>query len=33
MPMLPPGETALLTFRLHGTIPAAAGRELAATLR
>ncbi len=30
MPALPPGETALLTFRLHGTIPAAAARELQA---
>lgn len=28
--MLPPGETALLTFRLHGTIPATAARELQA---
>ncbi len=30
MPAQPPGETALLTFRLHGTIPAAAARELQA---
>ena len=28
-----PGETSFLTFRLHGTIPAAAGRELKAALR
>ncbi|AMJ67537.1 hypothetical protein [Hymenobacter sp. PAMC 26628] len=28
--MLPPGETALLTFRLHGTIPAAAAHALQA---
>jgi putative transposase len=28
-----PGETAFLTFRLHGTIPAATGRELKAALR
>ena len=28
-----PGETSFLTFRLHGTIPAAVGRQLAAELR
>ncbi len=28
-----PGTTAFLTFRLHGTVPAAAGRELKAALR
>ncbi|MBF9222883.1 transposase [Hymenobacter ruricola] len=28
-----PGETSFLTFRLHGTIPAATGRELKAELR
>jgi REP element-mobilizing transposase RayT len=28
-----PGETHLLTFRLHGTVPAATGRELQAELR
>ena len=28
-----PGTTSFLTFRLHGTIPAATGRELAAGLR
>ena len=27
-----PGETAFVTFRLHGTIPAAAARELKAAL-
>jgi len=27
-----PGETAFITFRLHGTIPAATGRELKAAL-
>ena len=31
--MLPPGETAFITFRLHGTIPAATARELKAALR
>lgn len=31
--MLPPGETALLTFRLPGTIPAATARALKAGLR
>ncbi|MCC3151720.1 transposase [Hymenobacter sp. BT770] len=30
---LPPGETAFITFRLHGTIPAAEGRRLKAELR
>jgi len=30
--MLPPGETALLTLRLHGTIPAATARKLKANL-
>ena len=30
---LPPGETALLTLRLHGTVPAATARELNAQLR
>lgn len=30
---LPPGETAFLTLRLHGTVPAATGRELRAELR
>jgi REP element-mobilizing transposase RayT len=30
--MLPPGETAFITFRLHGTIPAATGRELKVAL-
>jgi hypothetical protein len=29
--MLPPGETALITFRLHGTIPVATARELKAS--
>ncbi|WP_210513865.1 transposase [Hymenobacter terricola] len=29
---LPSGTTSFLTFRLHGTIPAATGRELKATL-
>ena len=28
-----PGETRFLTFRLHGTVPAAAGRELKAQLQ
>lgn len=31
--MLPPGETVFLTFRLHGTVPAATARELQAELR
>ena len=31
--LLPPGETAFLTFRLHGTIPATTSRELKAELR
>jgi len=31
--MLPPGETALLTLRLPGTLPAATARELSAVLR
>jgi REP element-mobilizing transposase RayT len=30
--MLPPGETVFITFRLHGTIPAATARELKAGL-
>ncbi len=30
--MLPPGDTAFITFRLHGTIPAATTRELKAAL-
>ncbi|MBJ6145859.1 hypothetical protein [Hymenobacter sp. BT559] len=30
--MLPPGETAFITLRLHGTIPAATARELKTTL-
>lgn len=30
---LPPGETSLITLRLHGTVPAAAARELQAGLR
>ncbi len=29
---MPPGETAFLTFRLHGTIPAASARALKAAL-
>ena len=31
--LLPPGETAFLTFRLHGTIPTTTARELKAELR
>ena len=31
--MLPPGETALVTLRLPGTLPAATARELATALR
>jgi putative transposase len=30
---LPPGETVLVTFRLHGSIPATTGRALKAELR
>jgi putative transposase len=28
-----PGDTAFITFRLHGTVPAATARELKAGLR